>query len=72
VDKKKPVQRAIYLEEAVSELLEAEYILSKVESSDLFQAFTTRQKAEYYNVLRRVRTMIKNLSDDASREQSAA
>ena len=37
---KKPVKRVILLEEALSDLMEAEYILSTIESWDVFQSFT--------------------------------
>jgi len=41
---KKPVHRALLLEDAVNALQEMERTFAELESSDIFRAFTSRQK----------------------------
>jgi hypothetical protein len=44
---RKPVRRAIRLEEALAALNDAEQILYQVENSDLFQAFTSMERSQW-------------------------
>ena len=69
---KKPVKRVILLEDALSELMEAEDILAAIETKDVFQAFTPKQKQDYYDALSRLRGLIHNESGDTSPEQTAS
>ena len=69
---KKPVKRVILLEEALSDLMEAEYILSTIESRDVFQSFTDTQKRHYHEVLSRLRDLTHDISQDTSQEQLAS
>ena len=69
---KKPVKRVMLLEEALSDLMEAELILSSVERRDVFQAFTPKQKQDYHEALSRLRVLIEKVSGDASQEQMAS
>jgi hypothetical protein len=43
--RKKPPHRAMYLENAVHALAEMERTFAELESSDVFQAFTSAEKA---------------------------
>jgi hypothetical protein len=65
---KKPVMRAIRLEEALADLMDAENILSKLEGSEVFQAFSDRQKRGYYRVLGELRGLLADMSKDTSLE----
>ena len=69
---KKPVRRVILLEEAFSELMEAETILASVQRRDVFKAFTPKQKQDYQEALSRLRVLIEKVSGDTSQEQMAS
>jgi hypothetical protein len=69
---KKPVHRAIRLENALADIVDAEQILSQVETSDVFQAFTTKEKAQCRDVLGRLRELIDDLTQDPAQEQRAS
>jgi len=69
---KKPVHRAFLLEDAVLALMEMERIALELERSDVFHAFTTRQKIEWREVLSRLRDLIRDLEQDAAQEQLAS
>jgi len=69
---KKPVHRAMYLEDAVLALRELEATASQLESSDVFKTFTARQRIEYRDVLSRLRDLIRDLEQDNAREQLAS
>jgi hypothetical protein len=49
--RKKPPHRAMYLEDALHAMADMERTFAELESSDVFQAFTTQQKLEYRDVL---------------------
>jgi hypothetical protein len=68
---KKPVMRAIRLEEALLDLMEAERTLALVETSDSFQAFTDKQKRGYRQALGELRDLIHDLTNDTSQELAA-
>ena len=69
---KKPVMRAIRLEEALADLTDAEQILSKLENTHVFLAFTERQKRQYHAMLDQLRDMIHDITNDTSQEQLAS
>ena len=69
---KKPVRPVLLLEDAVLALMEMERTASDLESSDLFQTFTVRQKVEYRAVLSRLRDLIHDLEQDSAQEQLAS
>ncbi len=69
---KKPVHRALRLEEALADLQDAEHILSQVETSDALQGFTHRQKRHFYEVLADLRDLIHDLEQEAAQEQVAS
>jgi hypothetical protein len=69
---RKPVRRAIRLEEALAALNDAEQILYQVENSDVFQAFTSMERSQYYEALAKLHDLIRDLSLDTYREQLAS
>jgi hypothetical protein len=69
---KKPLHRAIRLEEAIAELRHAERIVAQLQSSDVLQAFTDIQRTHYYAVLLLLRELLRDPSQDNSREQIAS
>ena len=69
---KKPVHRAIRLEESVAALCDIEQMFLKLERPDVFQAFTPKQRARYHNALQRLRDLIEQLANDTAQQQSAS
>ena len=69
---KKPVMRAIRLEEALLDLMEAERTLSSLETSDVLQALTDKQKRRYRQALGELRDLIQDITNDTSQEQLAS
>ena len=69
---KKPVKRAILLEDALSDLMEAEYILSAIAKKDGVRALTTKQRQRYNDVLSRLHALVYEVSQETAQEQSAA
>jgi predicted NACHT family NTPase len=69
---RKPVHRALLLEDAVNALQVMERTASGLEKSDVFQAFTTSQKVEYRDLLNRLRDLIHHLEQDSANEQMAS
>jgi hypothetical protein len=69
---KKPVHRAIRLEESIAALCDIEQMFLQVENTDVFQAFAAKQKTQYYDTLSKLRELIQDLSNDTSREQLAS
>jgi len=70
--KKKAVHRAFLLEDTLMALQDVEQTASQLERSDVFQFFTTRQKAEYRDLLSRLRDLIRDLEQDSAQEQMAS
>jgi hypothetical protein len=62
----------MYLEDALHALADLERTFAELESSDVFQAFTTRQKLEHRDVLGRLRDLIHDLEQDTAQEQLAS
>jgi len=69
---KKPVHRALRLENTVYELLEIESLLAQVSKSEGFDALTRGQRAKYQDVLSSLREIIADLAQDTSQEQLAS
>jgi hypothetical protein len=63
---KKPVHRAMYLEDALNALEEMERTFAELETSEVFEAFTAKEKAQYRDTLRRLRDVIHNLVQDTA------
>ena len=47
-------------------------MLATIETRDIFQAFTAKQKQDYYDALSRLRVLIQRVSGDTSQEQVAS
>jgi len=60
------------LEDALLALHEMEASASQLENSDVFQAFTASQKAQYRDALSRLRDLIHDLEQDSGQEQLAS
>ena len=69
---KKPVHRAMYLEDALIALQEVEGTFAQLESGEQFQAFTAKQKAQFRDVLTRLCDLIHDLEQDSAQEQLAS
>jgi hypothetical protein len=69
---KKPVYRAMYLEDALNSLQEMERTFAELARSDVFQSFTTSQRIECREVLGRLRDLIHDLEQDSAQEQLAS
>jgi acyl-CoA reductase-like NAD-dependent aldehyde dehydrogenase len=70
--RKKPAHRAMYLEDALHALEDMERTFAELETSDVFQAFTAKEKAQYRDVLSRLRYLIHDLEQDTAQEQLAS
>lgn len=68
---KKPVHRALHLEDILNTLQEMERTCTELENSDSFQSLTTSQRAEYRALLSRLRYLIHDLEQDNAQEQLA-
>jgi hypothetical protein len=69
---KKPVKRAILLEAVLSDLLEVEDILLKVELDNWLYPLTAKQKQLYNEVAAKLRELIGDLTADVAPEHRAA
>jgi len=54
---KKPVHRAMLLEDALLALVEMEHTALELENSDAFQTLTGKEKARYRDVVSRLRDL---------------
>ena len=70
--KKKPVHRAIRLDDALNELMEAEYIIAQLKRKEAVQAFTAGRKRQFQIVHSLLRELIHDLEQDNAQEQSAS
>ena len=70
--RKKPPHRTMYLEDALHALADMERTFAELESSDVFQAFTSAEKARYRDVLSRLRDLVRDLQEDTAQEQVAS
>jgi hypothetical protein len=69
---KKPVSRATLLEDLLSDFLEVEDILLKLELEDRTRPLTTKETRLCKEVRARLRELIIELTNDLAREHSAA
>jgi hypothetical protein len=68
----KTVHRAVRLEEALADLMQAEYVMEQLKSGDVFQALRIRQRELFLEVLNLLRDLIHDLSQDAVQEKQLA
>jgi hypothetical protein len=69
---KKPVKRASLLEHVLSDFLEVEDILLKLELQGELQPLTARQTVLYKEVIERLHELVRDLTNDVAREHRAA
>jgi hypothetical protein len=69
---KKPAHRAMYWEDVLLALYDAERIYAELENSDVLEALSTKQKAAYRDTLHRMRDLIHQLEQDSAKEQLAS
>jgi hypothetical protein len=69
---KKPVKRASLLEHVLSDFLEVEDILLKLELKGELQPLTARQTRLYKEVIERLHELVRDLTHDVAREHRAA
>jgi len=69
---RKPVKRASLLEHALSDFLEVEDILLKLELQGELQPLTARQTLLYKEVIETLHELIRELTNDVAREHRAA
>jgi hypothetical protein len=69
---KKPVKRAIRLEEVLGDLIGTEETLLRLELDQDFNALSEKQMRLYKEVLARLREFVQDLSNDVAREHHAA
>ena len=69
---KKPVKRAIRLEEVLGDLIGTEATLLRLEMDEGFNALTEKQMRLYNEVLAKLRELVQDLSNDVAQEHHAA
>ena len=69
---RKPVKRASLLEHVLSDFLEVEDILLKLELQGELQPLTARQTVLYKEVIERLHELVRDLTNDVARENRAA
>jgi hypothetical protein len=69
---KKPVSRATLLEELLSEFLELEDMLLKIELKNALQPLTARQRRLYNQAHYSVHALVRDLTNDVAQEHGAA
>ncbi len=69
---KKPVHRANRLESALTDIQDAEQILSKVQMNEDFQALKLRHKLKFEDVLSGLRGLIYDLEEETAQAQLAS
>lgn len=69
---KKPVYRAMLLEDVLVALMEMERTASELQRSDAFHILTTSQRLEYRDMLTRLRDLINDLEQDSAQGQIAS
>ena len=66
------MHRAIRLEEALADLMDAEKIIAELESTDVLRAFTESQPTHYYAARLSLRELVSDLLKDTDLEQLAS
>jgi hypothetical protein len=69
---RKPVKRAIRLEEVLGDLIGTEETLLRLEMDQAFDALTEKQMRLYKEVLAKLRELVQDLSNDVAQEHHAA
>lgn len=69
---KKSIHRAFRVGEAVNELMEAEYIMSQLQSSAVVHTLRPKQTRQFEIVLNLLRDLIHDLEQDNAQEQLAS
>jgi predicted YcjX-like family ATPase len=69
---KRSMHRASLLVDALNELTEMEMAFADLQEADVFQSFTTKEKAHYLDVLTRLRDLIRELEEDSAQTQRAS
>jgi SNF2 family DNA or RNA helicase len=68
---KKPIKRVTLLEDVLSDFLEVEGILSKLQIVEALQ-LTAKQMQLYKEIVARVNELVRDLTDDVAQEHGAA
>jgi len=69
---KKPVKRVSLLEDLLSDFIEIEDILLKLELTNELQPLSAKQKQLHKEIVERVTELVKDLSSDVVQEHRAA
>jgi hypothetical protein len=69
---RKPVKRAIRLEEVLGDLIGAQETLLRLEMDQSFDALTEKQMRLYKEVLAKLSELVQDLSNDVAQEHHAA
>jgi hypothetical protein len=68
---KKPIKRVTLLQDVLSDFLEVEAILSKLQIGEALQ-LTAKQMQLYKEIVARVNELVRDLTDDVAQEHGAA
>jgi SNF2 family DNA or RNA helicase len=68
---KKPIKRVTLLQDVLSDFLEVEAILSKLQIVEALQ-LTAKQMQLYKEIVARVNELVRDLTDDVAQEHGAA
>ena len=68
---KKPIKRVTLLEDVLSDFLEVERILSKLQIVEALQ-LTAKQMQLYKEIVARVNELVRDLTNDVAQEHGAA
>ena len=69
---RKPVKRAIRLEEVLGDLIGTEETLLRLQMDNAFDALTEKQIRLYKEVLAKLSELVQDLSNDVAQEHHAA
>ena len=69
---KKPVQRVSLLEDVLSDFMEVEDILLKLELKEKLQPLTANQRQLYKEIMERLRELLRDLAKEVTQEHRAA
>ena len=69
---KKPMQRISLLEDVLSDFMEDEDILLKLELKEKLQPLTAKQRQLYKDIMERLRELVRALAKEVTQEHRAA
>jgi hypothetical protein len=69
---KKPVERVSLLEDVLSDFMEVEDILLKLELKEKLQPLTANQRQVYKEIMERLRELVRGLANEVRQEHRAA